>query len=67
MDNLITLAPAVNDTGALFQKWQQNHAGTVDDFYRFISTPSPARSLWLLSMGLQMEPQGDFLVCTYSV
>ncbi len=50
--NRIILAPATSSPLALFSLWQENHVGTIDEFYAFLVTPSTGRTAFMASLSL---------------
>lgn len=48
-NNIIT-APQVDGVEELFPKWKQNHIGTVNTFYEFMTTPSAEREEFIISV-----------------
>lgn len=66
MDNLINLAPAVTHADGIEQDWLAQQTGADTDFFSFITTPSAARTLFLLSRARLAQPQGVLLVNIYS-
>jgi hypothetical protein len=49
--NDITTSPQVSDTAKAYELWHESHFGGMDDFYRFITTPSPERDVFVSRAG----------------
>ena len=50
MDHNTTLAaPASVHVSALFDRWKLTHTGTISDFYKFITSPTMERDVFLSS------------------
>ena len=49
IQNSVTTAPESDSIAALYALWRQTRAGTMDDFYRFMTTPTTERDFFLES------------------
>ncbi|MBD5294854.1 MAG: hypothetical protein HDS25_01085 [Bacteroides sp.] len=45
--NNITVAPQTGNMDEMYDYWKEDHFGNRDDFYDFMTTPTPARALFL--------------------
>lgn len=57
----ITLAPSTAQVSTLYKAWQENHIGTLDDFYVFFTTPSLAREEFLFLCESKSDLKGVFI------
>lgn len=45
--NNIIAAPQVADVNYFYRKWKESHVGSRSDFYKFMTTPSLDRDVFL--------------------
>lgn len=64
-DNL-QAAPIVTSVQALAEAWQQQYPAAADDFYPFITTPSPQRDQFLYRCQPAVTFLGEVAVTNYS-
>ena len=57
-NNVIT-APQLKDVDSAYKSWRESHSGSLHDFYTFMTTPSPDRDSFVLSLGIGLEPMGQ--------
>ena len=48
--NNIIAAPGVADAAGLYDIWRVDHTGSLSTFYEFMTTPTPEREEFLLSV-----------------
>ena len=47
----ITASPEVYDARLLYEVWREKHLGNLADFYRFMTTPSGERDIFVNNHG----------------
>ena len=57
-------ALGASDTDALFFLWQKHHAGRMDDFYAFMTTPGVERDAFVKSAWQKYSWIGNILNTT---
>ncbi len=62
--NNIVTAPQVAEVDEFFEFWQQNHTGSLQKFYEFITTPSAERDEYLTQWGAKTEFNGSVATVT---
>ena len=58
-------APQLTIGVAIYNDWRAKTSGTLDDFYRFLTDPSPERDEFLEQYKYETALQGRILVKTY--
>lgn len=48
--NCIITAPQVASAQTFFEIWKTDHVGSLEDFYMFMTTPSPERDSFMDSL-----------------
>lgn len=53
--NSITTAPQITDTDAVYKLWRRTHAGNPESFYKFMTTPTVERNVFVDRLRLRIE------------
>lgn len=48
--NNIVAAPEIYGVNKLFEIWKCDHLGSIDEFYRFMTTPTSEREFFISSL-----------------
>ena len=64
--NNIISTPCLPDAEAAYSRWEQSHAGSRSDFFRFITTPSVERDVFLLSLSEELKFEAPVVLVQYS-
>lgn len=59
--NNIILAPITAQVTELYNEWKETNVGTLEDFYKFMVTPSVKRELFLSSLKIESQFNGSFI------
>lgn len=63
--NNIVLAPSTSQVEELYKLWKEDHAGTLMDFYKFLTFPTDQRDRFLSGLENKSEFNGIFIVNTF--
>lgn len=64
--NNITTAPQMMDTDNMYKVWRTTHAGNSDTFYRFMTTPSPARDKFISRLNVSVTHDNKVVLVAVS-
>ncbi|MDE5643279.1 MAG: hypothetical protein K2F74_03030 [Muribaculaceae bacterium] len=65
IQNSVTTAPESDSIAALYARWRQTRAGTMDDFYRFMTTPTAEREFFLESCKVEISTADRTVTAIY--
>jgi len=62
--NNITAAPQAANVNALYDLWRETNAGNMEQFYKFLTTPSIKRNEFINAHSVEITFSGSILMLT---
>lgn len=55
--NNTVASPQLEDIRETFRIWREENIGSFDDFYTFMTTPSPERETFVMKIGMHIDTE----------
>lgn len=65
--NNIISAPQIDGVKAVYDKWKENHTGSLNSFYDFMTIPTPERDDFISSLNHQTTFNGSVASVTVKI